>query len=223
MHRIPECHKGDPCSEKHLRNRRRLLPVQSIRHGHHLTDGHGNHLGVPTARQKAHHPLPHDKVRVGARRDVDDLASALETQDLARAGGRGVVAGTLHQVGPIDRCGTYSHEYLAVSRGRVRHRPEMQHLWTARRVECDRLHGVTIWSDAGGCPPASMGTVGVEPTPGFPERCLRPPRLPFRHVPAAEEGYSSGMIRANPSSMATRRVAAATAGATFGLNTLGMM
>jgi len=31
------------------------------------------------------------------------------------------------------------------------------------------------------------------------------------------------MMRANPSSMATRRVAAATAGATAGLNTLGMM
>ena len=95
-----------------------------------------------------------------------------------------------------------------------------------------------------------MGTVGVEPTRGFPQRCLRPPRLPFRHVPRGESrarerggragsvapaaplvpGYAVGVAspvtgsrRARPSRWATSITLAATVGATLRLKTLGMM
>lgn len=47
-------------------------------------------------------------------------------------------------------------------------------------------------------PKLTMRTVGVEPTPGFPERCLRPPRLPFRHVPAAAGARWPRRYQVNP-------------------------
>lgn len=88
-----------------------------------------------------------------------------------------------------------------------------------------------------------MGTVGVEPTRGFPQRCLRPQRLPFRHVPRGESRargrtaraaapgprYApvvspvTGSRRARPSRWATSITLAATVGATLRLKTLGMM
>jgi hypothetical protein len=51
---------------------------------------------------------------------------------------------------------------------------------------------------------SSLGTVGVEPTRGFPQRCLRPPRLPFRHVPRGECRRRARTIRPWPAPIRVR-------------------
>lgn len=70
-----------------------------------------------------------------------------------------------------------------------------------------------------------VGTGGVEPPRAFAQRCLRPSRLPFRHVPeiACFVHYAVSSRRASPCSRATLMTACATRGATFRLNALGMM
>ena len=193
--------------------------VEAVGHGRALRGRHRDVLGLRAAAGDPEHPgADLDAARLRADR-LDD-ARELQAGDVGRrAGRRGVVAGELHEIGPVQAGAVHPHDHEVVGRLRVGPFGDLDPAVDDRcgshvappppraSRRCPRLrHDVPSFSWPAHCGSSTRTGRRSSSTRAKPTPCSRSPagstRRPCRRAPSAGRGCSR---RSRSSICSTRR------------------